>query len=334
MTEFKGPGLYADMPTADYFADPCPQPSLNQSTAKILLAKSPRHAWLQHPRLNPKWVPKEKKYREDTAIGNAAHLLIAGGRGKRLEVIQIPERIKQSNKWVVPDPAKLVDADDMTTDAAKDAFKGIVAAGGTPILHKHFDVAETIHAAAREQLALIPGCATAFREGNAEVVMIAYDEEYDIWLRSMTDWMSGLTLDWDLKTGFQSAAPHELERRMINDGWDIQAAMKERILDILDPDNQGRRSFRYVAVEDDEPYGLTVTELPESVMESGRRELHRACRLWSECLHSGKWPGYPPLINRPELPGWVERKRLDREVSEAEAGRWPMDSFAPLAVAE
>ncbi len=311
-----GAGLYATMSAAVYFEDPCPQPSLSQSIAKILLAQSPAHARLAHPRLNPNWKPDENDYDKAKAIGNAAHALILG-RGKNIVPVQIPAREKKGRNWVTIEPVTLVDAEDFKTDAAQEERDRIAEAGDVPILRKHLDVAAAIHAAAREQIDLA-GCPEAFTEGNAEVVMIAYDEEYGIYLRSMVDWMYDTCLLYDLKTGMTSAAPQAIPMRILNQGWDIQAAMQERILDILDPDNRGRRRFRFIAIEDDEPYALTVNEMTEAIMEFGRRKLRMALAIWRDCLKRNVWPAYPAMVLRPEMPGWAENAWLDRESRDAE----------------
>jgi hypothetical protein len=74
------PGIYLDMSAVDYFADPCPSPSLTQSVAKRLIDRSPLHAWTIHPRLNPAFEADDPtKY----DIGNIAHRLLLG-RGKEL----------------------------------------------------------------------------------------------------------------------------------------------------------------------------------------------------------------------------------------------------------
>ncbi|MBK8009562.1 MAG: hypothetical protein IPK23_14905 [Rhizobiales bacterium] len=65
------PGIY-QMPAPDYFADPCPAPSLNQSLAKVLLDQSPLHAFYEHPRLCPPEIEDEQeKYDKTKATGNA-----------------------------------------------------------------------------------------------------------------------------------------------------------------------------------------------------------------------------------------------------------------------
>jgi hypothetical protein len=329
------PGIYKDMAAKDYFADPCPLPSLSQSIAKIVLAKSPLHAWHAHPRLNPEWMPDEHKYEKVRAIGNAAHSMVLG-RGKELTVVRVPRRVKEKNKWIVPDPAHLIDADDMTTDAAQRERDCIAAAGAVPILGKHADVALRIMAAARAQIDRA-GCPEAFRDGDGEVVILAYDEEYGIWLRSMVDWMCATTLIYDLKTGETSAAPQDIPRRIVNDGWAIQAAMQERILDILDPENRGQRAFRFVAIEDDVPYALTVNEISpwsgvhdevsgealETALEIGRRQVRKACEIWGHCMRTNQWPAYPPLVHEPRYPAYASAQWLNREIHEAGQARLP-----------
>ena len=72
-------------------------PTINSATSRgffcadlasikaILLAKSPLHAWMASPRF-PGRRPVKRTYREDMAIGNAAHKLLLG-RGKDLAVL-------------------------------------------------------------------------------------------------------------------------------------------------------------------------------------------------------------------------------------------------------
>jgi hypothetical protein len=121
---------------------------------------------------------------------------------------------------------------------------------------------------------------------------------------------------WDYKTTAASAAPYRLGVKMADDGWDVQAAMHERGLDVLDPKNAGRREHLFVCQENEPPYALTIARLPESALHIGRRKLSIAIATWSDCIRTGQWPGYPPGVCVPEYPGFAEAKWLDREVSE------------------
>jgi hypothetical protein len=290
------PGIFRDMSPADYFADPCPQPSLTQSIAKVLIDRSPAHARLEHPRLNPERRDDGGDYSKALAIGNAAHKLILG-RGKQVHVI---------------------DAPDFRTGSAKSARDAAALAGFTPILQKHHSASEDLAIAVRRQLNEF-GLVRAFREGcgNGEVV-IAWQED-GVWFRSMIDWVDNSSPTcFDLKTSGRSAAPHAVPQTMAEAGWPIQAAFQERGLDVLDPDNAGRRRFLFVMVENEPPYAVSVHELTKAVMMIGRKQLAYAVRTWRDCIESGDWPAYPPLINMPEYPGWREHQWLAREIAEFE----------------
>lgn len=283
------PGIFLDVPSADYFADPCPEPSLTQSTAKILLDRSPRHAWKYHPRLNPAWEPSENK---KFAIGNAAHSLMLG-RGKELSVIA---------------------ADDWRTKAAKELRDEAIDAGKVPILQHQYDAAWEMVQAARPQLSGNPDTERAFIEGNGEVVIAA--PIGGIWLRSMIDWTTDPRHIYDYKTTGLSASPDRIPYIMADAGWDMQAAVQERILDFLDPEGVGRRHHYFVCQETDDPYALTPCELPESVLQLGRRKLDAAITIWSKCLAANHWPMYATATVRPQYPTYAEAKWIERLVSE------------------
>jgi PDDEXK-like domain of unknown function (DUF3799) len=283
-------GIHFDMATAEYFTDPCPAPSLTQSMAKILLDRSPLHAWHAHPRLGAKARVVEEAYVSAQAIGNAAHKLFLG-RGKEVVIIE---------------------ANDFRTNAAKETRDAVTAEGRVPILAKHHGRAVAMVKAAKEHLAHM---GLAEFSGESEVV-IAW-EENGVWMRSMIDKLStSRTLVVDLKTSGMSCAPHGIGRMMEAAGWDIQAAMHERGLNVLDPDSAGRRRHLFIAQENDLPYALTIAEMSESVMTMGRKKLEMATTIWRHCIENNLWPGYPTDIIVPDYPGYAEAKWLDREQTE------------------
>lgn len=289
------PGVYRDFSTDDYFDDPCPAPSLTQSVAKILLESSPLHAKLAHPRLAP---PAEgdddtEKYDKAKAIGNAAHKLMLG-RGKMIAV---------------------ADFADWRSKEAKTLRESAIAGGCEPILKKHHETAERMVLAARGQLAQIEGCERAFREGDAEVVVASCEDGF--WLRSMIDWITpDLREIVDYKTTGMSASPYATGKMMASAGWHVQAAMHERILDAIDPQNAGRRRFLYVCQENEAPFALTVNEIGEAALTIGRKQIDYAVSVWRHYLKTDEWPAYPLRIIRPELPSWHETSWLAREVAE------------------
>lgn len=296
------PGSFL-MPDAEYRRDPCPVPSLTQSLAKILLDHSPKHAWLAHPRLNPNYEHDDAtKY--DT--GNIGHSILIG-RGKELKVIQ---------------------AENWRTKAAQEAREEAAKLGKLGILEKDYEIGLAMAAAAREQLDE-RGMMTSFVEGHGEVVL-AWNEG-PTHFRTMIDWLVNPKLPIDYKSTKASAAPQSVATRLADGGWEIQAAMHERGLDALDPENAGRRKFRFVLQESEPPYALTVAELDEHCMTLGRRRLAVAIEIWKRSVENNSWPLYPLETVYPAYPSYAETKWLEREMQYEEAGLWPKDLQAPHA---
>lgn len=290
-------GIHLDVPAADYFADPCAEPSLTQSIAKVLIERSPLHAWHAHPKLNPDYQHDEDRKFD---VGNIAHSMMIG-RGKDIVVL---------------------DYDDWRTKDAKKMREDAARIGKLAVLGKHYKRAGQMVDAAREQL-LLRGLCRFFSVGNGEVVNVWMedegDQEHPIWLRQMSDWLSPDLCEWvDFKTTDFSVAPHGIDRMMFNAGWSIQAAMAERGLDVLDPLNAGRRKFYFVVQEAEYPFQLTVVQLTRGPMTMGAKQLDHAVNLWRQCMRTNRFPGYPLDIVTPEWPGWAEQQWLTREVEHHE----------------
>lgn len=285
------PGIYYDMADADYRADPCPQPSLTQSIAKILLEKSPAHARLEHPRLAPPAFEDEpaEKYDPDKAIGNAGHAMMIG-RGKDIAEADYPN-------WMTKDAKAFRDAPEN--------------AGKIVILSKHLRRAAAMVNAARGALELI-GWPAAFADGKGEVV-IAW-QEGATWFRSLIDWKADtIPACYDYKSTGMSIAPHGIGMLIEKAGWHIQAAMHERGLDILEPRDAGRRKFRFLAQENYPPYACLPVELDEYWMTLGRKKLQFAIDIWQRCIETDRWPAYPLIPCTPDYPSFKEAQWLERE---------------------
>jgi hypothetical protein len=123
---------------------------------------------------------------------------------------------------------------------------------------------------------------------------------------------------YDLKTSAASLAPHLIAPKMEGDGWHVQAAMHERGLDVLDPDNAGRRKFRFIAQENKPPYALLGVELDEHWLTLGRKKLEYAVGMWRACMASGDWPAYRLEPFCPPYPGYRETQWLGREIEHEE----------------
>jgi hypothetical protein len=282
------PGIYRGVTEADYRADPCPSPSLTQSLVKVLIERSPQHAWTECPRLNPQF-----EYDDDTKfdLGNIAHRLILG-RGKEIEVLPFADWRKKE---------------------AQEAREAAADRGCIAVLQHQFEQATEMVADAWSQLKRHED-RDAFTNGAGEV-MIAWQED-GIWFRSLIDWLHDdlRTID-DFKTTGMSVAPHVIGLRAEAGGWHIQAAFIERGLDALDPDGAGRRRYRFIAQETDKPHALTSMHMNEYWMTMGRKKVGAGISLWRSAVENNRWPGYPNRAVVPEYPGFKEKQWLDRELN-------------------
>lgn len=285
------PGIY-DIPAAEYHADPCPEPSLSSGIARILLSKSPRHAWHAHPRLNPAHEPEDST---DFDIGQAAHQVMLRDPSKVLAII---------------------DADDWRTKAAKEARAEAIAAGRLPLLRDQSRRVAAMHVAVETQL-LGHEAEGAFANGKPEQTLI-WQDDGGIWCRARLDWLpderrSPLVL-YDFKTSY-SANPDVWTRTLYNDDGDVQAAFYARgieaVLGITDV------RFRFVVVETAPPHCMSVIELDPAAVALARARMSYAMQTWRECLRANKWPGYPARVCHVETPTfvayrWQERTERDR----------------------
>jgi hypothetical protein len=282
------PGIYHGVTDAEYRTDPCPSPSLTQSLCKILIERSPKHAWTACTRLNPHFEPDN-----DTKfdLGNVAHRLVLG-RGKDLEILNFA---------------------DWRTKAAQEAREKAADEGKVAVLAYQFEQAVDMTKAAGLQLSKHEDH-DAFMHGDAEV-MIAWEED-GIWFRSLIDWLhDDLRIVDDYKSTGMSVAPHVIGLRAEAAGWHIQAAFIERGLDILDPAGAGRRLYRFIAQETDKPHALNVMHMDEHWLTMGRKKVAAAVGTWEVSMKLDKWPSYPARSIYAEYPSFKEKQWLERELS-------------------
>lgn len=290
------PGIH-EMDEAAYHADSlAPVPSLSSTIARLILDRSPRHAWTAHPRLNKDCEPEHAKPLD---FGSVAHAILTG-RGRSIEII---------------------DAADFKTKAAREARDGARAAGRLPILLHDFERARAMVNAAFEQIHCTPGCEAAFRRGRPEPTLIW--REGDAWLRARPDWLDdqgpdGVTV-YDFKASGRSCHPMLWARHAVEMGYDAQAAFYQRGILALNLTDRHIR-FRFVAQEDEPPFALSIMEFDGETQASAQRDMNRAIGIWRDCMATGTWPAYPPIIHRIASPAYALAHKLEREVFAEEAG--------------
>lgn len=310
------PGLYPDIGEREYHND-CvgPAPSLSSSIAKLMFYRSPMHARFEHARLNPLKRDDGDAPTRPREIGTAAHKLILGA-GRKLHVI---------------------DSTDYKNKAAQTERANAYAAGDAPILKPDVDKAHAIAEAAKRQMQGTE-CEGIFDDGDAELTM-AWQDRGGVWCRGRIDFLpssvrqGGHVLVPDLKTTGVSAHPIEWQRVMYDGNYDIQAVMYPRGLRTLIPAIRSAE-MRFIVVEQDEPFGLSINYPSGEALEQARQALDMAISLWGWCLRNNTWPGYTKESSAIDPPAYHSMRHEMRRLSLlAMAAKWqaPLELDAPRA---
>jgi len=283
------PGIY-EMSAEDYHADPIVPGSLSSSIAKLLIYQTPRHAFFEHPRLNPNFK-KDEDAKFD--IGNAAHALMLRD----------------------PKPFAILDFADWRKKEAQEQRDEARAAGKIPLLTEQWQRVNNMVHLARMQLQGHQDSFDAFTDGKPEQTLIW--NEGETYFRIRPDWLPDdrARTYYDYKTS-ETADPDTWQRIAFSVGHDIQAAFYRRGVRALGLAQKPR--FKFVVQETSEPHALSVIELSDEAMDLADYKIERAIRRWNWCMENNAWPAYPAYTHVIGAPKWHEENFLARE--EAEAG--------------
>lgn len=290
MTPITKPGMFQDISAVQYHADCCPEPSLSSSIAKLLISKSPKHAWLAHSRLGGAKQEDEEESPDPSAskakaLGELIHRLVLGKGG---DVV-------------------VIDADSYRSAAAKAQRDLARAQGNIPVLAHKFPEAESAAAECRAQLDAM-GYDYVFRQGMTEVVICWI--ENGIWHRAMID---NLHIDedtktaewWDLKTVSRSSHPEACAKQIADLGYDFSAIFQTRGLMALRPDLAGRIKRRWAFLEVNPPYATTPVEISAEWDMAAEVRCERAIALWRKCVTENKFPYYVDQLTCLEPKPWM-----------------------------
>lgn len=282
------PGFYRDIPESEYHGDPWPV-SASASILATLYSRSPKHAWFNHPRLNPAFVPS--KPTPAMAFGTAVHaMLTLSCEVHRLEF----------GDWRSKD--------------ARQARDEIAAAGGIALLTDDYANAEAMVRALRRDL-LGHEVGDVFSEGVGEVTM-AWREE-GAWLRGRMDWWSekrNLIVDYKTTT---SAEPDTWSRKLFDLGSDFAGALYPMGVSAITRERSPR--FVYIVQEVDPPHAFSVVEMDDQAHEFATNRVVQAFHVWRECLSTGKWPGYPAQVCHVSPPTYALKREETRALAQSAA---------------
>jgi hypothetical protein len=274
---------------AQYHADPCERPSLSHSIAHTLVTRSPRHAWLEHPRLGGQQRVATKAMDE----GSVLHRLLLDA-GADFDVLAF---------------------DDWRTKDARAERDDSVARGRIPLLVKDF---ERLHEAAKclKQNAANQGFPLGLPGARSEL-SIEFTEQVEqdhVLCRCRIDQARADHVLYDLKK-VRSANPKDLERIIVASAYDIQAETYTRGYEQLVPEALGRSDFVFLFCETEPPYEVVPARLDGALREIGKRRWEKAVRLWRQLLAEGSWP-WPGYVDGAVIlaaPAWVMSQELPEE---------------------
>lgn len=114
-------------------------------------------------------------------------------------------------------------------------------------------------------------------------------------------WNPPLGVVCDLKTTTNASARF-FERQIIQLGYYRQAAWYMRGLRAcgLQP-----KSFVFVAVEKDPPYGVSLFSISRDLLAAGDDENVRLLETFAKAKREDVWPGYPTHVQAVSVPAWM-----------------------------
>jgi hypothetical protein len=266
-----GPGVYPNIPEAAYHADCADGISASASILKKVYLQSPLHAWHAHPKLNPDF--------ESGASTDAQH------NGTILHAMVLGQ----------PAPYRELFFDNFLKADAKAAKAAALESGFIPILSHKLDELKAVADVVRQKLSIEqPEIWEAINHPDTLKEATIIWRENGVLCRVRFDILPpkqfGFTCD--LKFTGKSAEPEEWSRTLARD-YLFQADLYPRAVKAMRGDSP---EFRFIAVETEEPNGISVHAMAPSLMDVAESRVNTALTKWDACLKSGNWPGYTPMV--------------------------------------
>lgn len=260
----------------EYLADPCDKPSLSRSTIRDLISKTPRHAFWNHPKLNPDFKAEESETKFD--IGTVAHSIFLEGYNIAVKI----------------------DAEDWRTKSAKEARDNARAQGKVPLLVSQYGDVMAMVSAAHVALKESDIC-IHISDGDSELTYVW--REGDTCCRARLDWISkDRTLILDYKTAGRLAHPEEFSRNIVAYGYDIQDSFYRRGVKKIEETDP---TFVFMVQETEAPYLCSFIELDLQFRDMGEQKVKRGLHIWRECMETNRWPDYSGHIYTIEPPSYA-----------------------------
>ena len=263
--------------------DPNEKICLSASVAKVLVERSPLHAWCKH-RLLGGFKADRTAATDDGQIYEA---LIFGQQDQKIQ---------------------LVDASDWRTNAAKDARASIERQGLIAMLAPKY--AEYAHVAG----AIKGGMQKAGFIFNGAIQQKLLWEHSGVNCKAYLDQFVRTEGRIDDLKCVADASPAAVANHMVKYGYDIQEAAYTEAAETLYPDLLGRVKFTFWFAEKDAPFAVQPYTTTGMMKELGKRKWAFAKAVWLGCIAGNVWPGYGAGVLQVEAKPWHLQAQEDREL--------------------
>ena len=278
-------GFHPDIPDSIYFQDPCLPLSLTASICKVLISKSPLHAYNEHPKLGGGMMDDDDSDDDKSgvkAFGTIVHSTILG---KGAKVVLSPFKSFQSND-------------------AKAWKAQQIEAGNVIAKQKQLDKAQFMRDSVRSALDAA-GLSHAFVGPEGVEETLVWKERDQFWMRSRLDhWHNETATIFDLKT-CESAHEKAISNAIHNYKYALQNCFYRRGIAALRPELNGRTNFLFVFIETSAPYACQIVKIDGEAEAIGESQLARAVETWRQCLTLNQWPSYSSGVVRIGLPSYA-----------------------------
>jgi hypothetical protein len=292
------PGFHS-LTKSQYFADPCPKPSLTASIAHLLVTECPSKAWAAHPKgLGLRDDPTEAMER-----GSAVEQLLGIGD---TDLVSLPHQLPDAK-------GNLVDTNDALHLRSAKEWKADAERSGKQVV-KRSDLENWTKAAAEIKANLWKRYRFEFK-GRPQRTIIW--ESNGVWCRGKLDHEDVPLID-DLKI-CETANPDAFAYKLDKFGYDIQsAAYLDGVATIL-PEYAGLLALRFIVCEPHPPYEVVMYRPDGEARALGDLKWSRAKKIWGDCLDSGDFYGYARenQILETSVKPWSVAKAMEDQQDEA-----------------
>lgn len=264
------PGIHKNMPIEVYHKSP----GISSSGISLIL-DCPKRYWYQYL--------CEDNIKEETrsmSIGQALHTMV-------LEPHTFDDRF-----LVLPQC-------DRRTKAGKEVYEDAIKHAGTKSLLNHDDYESAKQMA--ENIRTHRMFEKLYGVGNIEDSLIWKDKDTNVLLRSRPDYYNDFLIV-DIKTT-KDASPHSFANSMATYGYHRQAALAcDALTELTGVTYDTVIQF---VVENTAPYLVAAYLISQDAISLGRKQYKEGAAIYSDCMKSNVWPGYPEIITEINLPSYV-----------------------------